>query len=267
MLVVGLALGVVAGASWATSTTLHDEHTILDEASAIAKSEPVREEFGWQIAEAIAPHAATTSPTALNLANDVAGKVVDSAEFQQAFAAALPAIYAQVVDDAPGDVVLDPGLVNRAFASVGAPVPGNLRLVALRDKMPELQGSIRVISTAAPMVGALAAILILWALALTPRRVRAVSRIGRWLITTGLVTVIVFWALPSLALVPLGGWIGVVGIVLATGDWLLLPASVLVGVGIAIVVFGNAGEAEHRRQELSTIPTKVGRVPNRASIR
>lgn len=267
MLVVGLALGVAAGACWATSATLHDERTILDEATAIAKSEPVREEFGWQIAEAIAPHSATTAPTELNLANAVAAKVVDSPEFQQAIAVALPAMYAQVVDDAPGDVVLDPGLVNRAFVSVGAPAPSDLRLVARRDKMPELRGSIQVISTAAPVLGASAAILILWALAITTRRVRAVSRIGRWLITTGLVTVVVFWALPSLALVPLGGWIGVVGIVLATADWLLLPAAVLAGVGIAIVVIGNAGEAEHRRQELSTIPTKIGRVPNRASTR
>lgn len=91
-------------------------------------------------------------------------------------------------------------------------------------------------------------------------------RIGRWLITTGVVTILVFWALPTLALLPLGGWISVIGIVLATGDWLVMPASVLAGVGIAIVVMGHAGEAESRRVELSTIPSKAGRTPTRPSI-
>ena len=88
-------------------------------------------------------------------------------------------------------------------------------------------------------------------------------RIGRWLITAGLLTIVTFWLLPNLALLPLGGWVSVVGIVLATGDWLVLPAAILTVVGITIVVLGRAGEAETRRRNLADIPQQVGRSPSR----
>ena len=91
-------------------------------------------------------------------------------------------------------------------------------------------------------------------------------RIGRWLITTGILTVVTFWALPTLALLPLGGWIGVLGILLATGDWLTMPASVLAAFGVAILVLGNAGETQARRKELAVIPKPAGRTPVRSSI-
>ena len=91
-------------------------------------------------------------------------------------------------------------------------------------------------------------------------------RIGRWLITTGILTVVIFWALPTLAFLPLGGWIGVAGILLATGDWLAMPASVLAAFGVAILVLGNAGESQARRRELAVIPKPAGRTPIRSSV-
>ena len=265
-LVVGLVFAVGSAGCWALTSTVGDEQTVLDEAYTIAKSEPVREEFAWQVADAIAPHSANSAPATLILANDVARKIVGSAAFQQAFATALPAIYAQVVEGAPGDVVLDPTLVNQAFASVGATAPATLQLVAFRSKMPDLRGPLNVLHTMAPVLGALAALLIGLGLAMAPHRGRAIMRIGRWLITTGLVTIVLFWALPTLALLPLGGWIGVIGIVLATGDWLVVPASVLAAFGIAILVMGRAGEAEDRRRELEIIPNHIGRAGTRSSI-
>jgi|GEM_PF-3752290 hypothetical protein len=265
-LVVGLVFAVAAGGCWALSSTASDKQTVLNEAYTIAKSEPVREEFAWQIAEAIAPHSATSAPSTLNLANEVARKTVASPAFQQAFATALPAIYAQIVEGAPGDVVLDPALVQQAFASVGATPPANLQLIAFRDKMPDLRGPIDVVHTMAGVLGALGAVFIGFGLAMAPHRGRAIMRIGRWLITTGLVTIVLFWALPALALLPLGGWIGVVGIILATGDWLVVPALVLAAFGIAILVVGRAGEAETRRRALAIIPNHIGRAGTRSSV-
>ena len=265
-LVVGLICAVLAGGSWAVAATLNDERAVTNEAAAIATSEPIREEFAWQISEAIAAHSATTASSALVLANDIARRVVDSPAFEQAVTAALPAIYGQIVKGNPADVVLDAATVNQAFASVGATPPLNLSLIARRSDIPDLRGPLDVIQQLTLVFGALATLLIALGLSMAPHRGRAIMRIGRWLITTGLLAVVVFWALPTLALLPLGGWVGVVGILLATGDWLTLPASVLAAFGVAILVLGNAGETQARRKELSVIPKPAGRTPIRSSI-
>lgn len=265
-LVIGLICAVLAGGCWAIAGTLNDERAVTNEAAAIAKSEPIREEFAWQISDAIASHSATTASSASALANDVARRVVDSAAFQQAVIAALPAIYGQIVKGNQSDVVLDIATVNQAFASVGATPPLNLSLIARRSDIPDLRGPLDVIQQLTFGFAALAALLIAVGLSIAPHRGRAIMRIGRWLITTGVLTVVIFWALPTLALLPLGGWVGVVGILLATGDWLTLPASVLAAFGVAILVLGNAGETQARHKELSVIPKPAGRTPIRSSI-
>ncbi len=265
-LVVGLVCAVLGASCWAISSTISDERTVLNEGSAIATSEPVREAFARQIAEAIAPRSAVATTTELNAANELASRVVDTGAFQQAFVAALPAIYAQVVHGSATDVVLDPGIVNQAFAAAGALPPPNLALTARHADLPDLRSTLDVMSNLALAFGALAALMIGFGLAMAPHRTRAVMRIGRWLITTGLLAIFLFWALPTLALLPLGGWIGVIGILLATGDWLTLPASVMAAFGIAILVLGNAGETEARRRKLEVIPSPVGRSPVRSSI-
>ena len=157
-LVIGLLCAVLAGGCWAIAATLNDERAVTNEASAIAKSEPVREAFAWQIAEALAPHSATTASSALNLANDIATRVVESAAFQQAVAAAMPAIYAQIVKGNAADVVLDPALVNQAFVSVGATAPPNLSLVARRGEVPDLRNPLDVMQKLSVIISALAAL-------------------------------------------------------------------------------------------------------------
>ena len=266
VLVAGLICGVTAGAAWAVSSTARDERTILNEAYSIARSEPVREIFARQIAEAFVPHSAASSPADLTRSNDIGRKAVESAAFQQAFATALVPIYQHLVRGTTGDIVLDPALVQQAIASTGAQAPPDFSLQIASDDIPDLRPTLDFMKAVAGALGALAVLLIGVGLGIAPHRGRAVMRIGRWLITTGLITILVFWALPNLALLPLGGWIGVIGIVLATGDWLVVPASVLTALGIVIVVRGRAGEAEERRRTLSVIPSRVGRVPTRASI-
>ena len=266
MLVAGLLCAVGAGASWAVSSTARDEHTILNEAYNIARSEPVREIFARRIAEGFVPHSAVSSPAELIRSNDIGRKAVESPAFQQAFAAGLTPIYQHMVRGTTGDIVLDPALVQQAIRSTGAQPPPNFSLQIASGDLPDLRPTIDFMYTAARALGALAALLIAIGLALAPHRGRAVMRIGRWLITTGLLTILLFWALPNLALLPLGGWIGVIGIVLATGDWLVVPASVIAAFGIATMVIGRAGEAEERRHALSVIPSNAGRVPTRPSI-
>ncbi len=266
VLVAGLICGVTAGAAWAVSSTARDERTILNEAYSIARSEPVREIFARQIAEAFVPHSAASSPADLIRSNDIGRKAVESPAFQQAFATALVPIYQHLVRGTTGDIVLDPALVQQAIASTGAQAPPDFSLQIASDDIPDLRPTLDFMKAVAGALGALAVLLIGVGLGIAPHRGRAVMRIGRWLITTGLITILVFWALPNLALLPLGGWIGVIGIVLATGDWLVVPASVLTALGIVIVVMGRAGEAEERRRTLSVIPSRVGRVPTRASI-
>jgi len=266
LLVLGLICAVLGAGCWAITSTLTDQQTIMNEADAIAKSEPVREEFTTQIAASLTPLSAISSPAAINLSNALGRKVVESSAFTQAFAAALPAVYSHVVQGTAGDIILDPNLVGQAFAEAGSTPPANLQLKLGSDQLPQLNDSIQLLHKLTAVFGMLALAGILLGLATTSHRSRAIMRVGRWLITTGIFTIVVFWALPTLALLPLGGWIGVIGIVLSTGDWLVIPASMLTAFGIAIVVVGRAGEADARRNELSVIPTVAGRSPRRASI-
>jgi hypothetical protein len=264
LLVAGLLCVAVAGAMWAVASTVRNRSTVLAEAPTIAKSEPVREEFAWKIADAMVPHSAASNPADINHANDVARLAVESDAFQQAFVAALPGIYDRVVEGAPADVVLDPGLVSSAIVAAGGTPPAGYTLTVQASDLPDLRQPLDLMQRAGAAIGALGILLIAFGLATADHRGRAVMRIGRWMITMGLITIAVFWLLPSLAFLPLGGWISVIGIVLATGDWLVLPAAIMTAVGITIVVLGRAGEAETRRRNLSTIPHVVGRNPGRA---
>lgn len=266
LLVTGLVCAVTAAGGWAVATTIRDERTILNEADAIARSEPVREVFARQIAEALVPHSALSAPSELTRSNDVGRQAVTKPAFEQAFTRALPSIYQHMVGGETGDIVLDRGLVAQAIAATGTLPPPDLSLRIADADIPDLRSSLDYTARAAGALGILAALLIGIAVALAPHRGRAIMRIGRWLITTGIAAIVIFWALPTLALLPLGGWVGVIGIVLATGDWLLVPASLIAAFGIAILVMGRAGEVEERRRALAVIPTALGRVPTRPRI-
>ena len=263
---VGLSCAVLAGALWSVKTTIVDRGTILREANTMARSEPVREEFARQIAVAIVPHSAVSDPTVINAANDTARQAVKTPEFQAAFTAVVPELYSQVVDGGGADVVLDHALINEAITSTGTAMPEGLELRIEKGVLPDLRRTLEIMGRAATVLGAVAALLIGIGLALSSHRGRAVMRIGRWLVTVGIGTIVVFWALPTLALLPLGGWISLFGIVLVTGDWLAVPAAVLTAIGIAIVVIGSAEESEERRRRLAVIPTTSGRNPTHPSI-
>jgi hypothetical protein len=266
VLVVGLLCAALAAGMWAVASTVRNRATVLAEATSIAKSEPVREEFAWKIADAIVPHSAASNPTDISRANDVARKAVESEEFQQAFVAALPMIYDQLVEGTGSDVVLDPALVSGAIASAGGTAPTGFVLTVRSGDIPDLRRPLDMMINASIALAILGIVLIGIAVAIADHRGRAVMRIGRWMITFGLLTIALFWLLPTVAFLPLGGWVSVVGIVLATGDWLAVPAAILTAAGITILVLGRAGEAETRRRNLSAIPHTAGRTPTRPRI-
>lgn len=266
VLVAGLLCVAVAAGAWAVASTIRNRSAVLDEASSIAKSEPVREEFAWQIAEAIVPHTAASDPNQINQANAVARRAVESDEFQQAFVAALPQIYDRVVEGTNADVVLDPGLVDAAVIDAGGVPPAGLTLRVGAGDVPDLHRTLDLMLRASAALAAIGLVLILLAVAFAPHRGRAIMRIGRWMITLGVLTIVLFWLLPTVAFLPLGGWVSVVGIVLATGDWLVVPAAILTAAGITIVVLGRAGEVETRRRNLAVIPQATRRNPTRPRI-
>jgi hypothetical protein len=266
VLVAGLLSLAVAGGSWAVASTVRNRSTVLAEATTIARSEPVREEFAWRIADLLVPHTATSNPADINHSNDIARKAVETDAFQQAFVAALPGIYDRVADGAHADVALDPQLVSAAITAAGGTPPPGLTLVVAASDLPDLQRPFELMISASYALAALGLVLVAVALATSPHRGRAVMRVGRWMITCGILAIVTFWLLPSLGLLPLGGWVSVIGIVLATGDWLVLPAAILTAVGITIVVLGRAGEAETRKRNLASIPHQLGRTPSRAPI-
>lgn len=266
LLVSGLLCAALAGGLWAVASTVRNRSTVLAEGTSIAKSEPVREEFAWQIADAIVPHTAVSDPIEINRANDLARKAVESDAFQQAFVAALPALYDRIVRGAPDDIALDPTLVATAMASAGAaPIPGFTLHVAASD-LPDLRRPLDWMLGASLALGVAGILLVAIGIATSQHRGRALMRIGRWLITVGVLTIALFWLLPTVAFLPLGGWVSVIGIVLATGDWLVLPAAILTAAGITIVVLGRAAEAETRRRNLAAIPQQMGRAPGRPRL-
>jgi hypothetical protein len=191
---------------------------------------------------------------------------VESDQFQQAFVIALPMIYDQLVEGTGTDVTLDPALVDAAIVSAGGTVPAELDLRVQAGDIPDLRRPLELMVRASAALGILGILLIGIALAISEHRGRAVMRIGRWMITLGLLTIAIFWLLPTVAFLPLGGWVSVAGIVLATGDWLAVPAAILTAVGITILVLGRAGEAETRRRNLASIPHTAGRSPTRPRI-
>jgi hypothetical protein len=257
---------VFAAAVGATVATVERRAAVLDEADRIARSEPVREEFANQIADAYVPHNALSNPEDINRSNDIARRAVRTPEFRDAVVAALPGFYDLIVTGTTGDVYLDPGLVREALAATGNLPPAGLSLHLSSDDVPRLHRSLDVATRAAVVMGIAGAFLIGLGLVLAPNRTQAVTRIGRWLITVGVLTVVIFWALPTLAFLPLGGWVAVLGIVLATGDWLLLPAAVLAVAGIAVVIMGHASETAARKRELAVIPRVAHRRPTRPGI-
>ena len=262
----GLLCAALAGGLWAVASTVRNRSTVLAEAPSIAKSEPVREEFAWQIADAMVPHSAASNPVEINHANDIARKAVESDAFQQAFVAALPVMYDRVVEGTAADALLDPGLVSAAIVSAGGTPPDGFTLRVAASDLPDLRRPLDLTLRASAGLAALGILLVGIGLASAQHRPRSIMRIGRWLITMGLLTIAVFWLLPTAAFLPLGGWVSVIGIVLATGDWLVLPAAILTAAGITIVVLGRASEAESRRRNLASIPQQIGRSPSRPRI-
>lgn len=264
LLIVGLACLTIAGIAGALHATITDRGRILGESDAIARSEAVREEFSWKIAEVLAPHDAGSNPIAINQANSVGQAAVETPEFQQAFVTALPTLYDHLVAGQTGDVDLDPGLVDQAIAKAGGTPPAGYVLRVYSGDVPNLKRSLGMAQRGALFLGAFGLLLVATALIWTKHRPRAVMRIGRWLITVGILTILVFWLLPHVAFLPFGGWPAVMGIILATGEWLAVPAALMTALGVTILVMGRSGEAETRRRNLEVIPT-VSRNPTRPS--
>jgi hypothetical protein len=265
LLVVGLVCLTFAGIAGALHATITNRERVLGESDSIARSEAVREEFGWKIAEALAPHDAGSNPIAINASNQVGRAAVESPEFQQAFVAALPALYDHLVAGQTGDVELDPGLVDQAIAKAGGVAPSGYVLRVYSGDVPNLKRTLSLTERAAFFLGIFGLLLVTAALIWTRHRPRAVMRIGRWLITVGIITILVFWLLPHVAFLPFGGWPAMAGIILATGEWLAVPAALMTALGVTILVMGRSGEAETRRRNLEVIPT-VTRNPTRPSF-
>lgn len=264
LLVVGLTCLTFAGILGALHGTITDRERILSESDAISKSAAVRAEFSGKIAETLVPHDASSPTIAIVQSNQVAAAAVRSPEFQQAFVAALPALYDQLVDGRGADIDLDPALVDQAIVKAGgAPPPGYVLRVHSGD-VPDLKRPLALMQRGAVVFGALGALLVVAALIWTRHRSRALMRIGRWLITIGVLTILGFWVVPQFALLPFGGWSAVIGIVLATGEWLALPAALMTALGVTILLMGRSSDAETRRRNLEVIPT-VSRNPTRPS--
>lgn len=263
LLVVGLMLMVVAAGIWALETTATNVRRISATADALLKTEPVHTSFAKKVAAALT--APTGEPTqgdpeaALAAALIVGDRAVDRKPFERAFEESLAGVHAHVFDRATGAIVLDPQLVGQAVAQATGNEAVPIGVSMDGDAFPNLHDSNMRAKTAAPLLGALGLIFMLFGLALSAHRPRALMRIGRWSLVSGFVAMIFFWVLPTVLLEPIGGWPGVIGIVIGSGDWLVLPAAVLALAGALMIVAGHQWEGVEARRALAVIPHAPGR--------
>jgi hypothetical protein len=188
-------VGVVAAVG---SLTVLDKPTVLESARAALGRNDVQDDVGVLIADAILvrmPPAGRTE--AASAAIRRAGRdIVSEPEFQQLWNEAIATEYAAVFEGKRGVVVLDPTTTTRlARAQLSAinpelvlllPTSTVLEVELATANLPDLQTEAtwtKRLVFALPLALALYGI----ALAVSPRRVRTLRRIGWWLLGTGLI--------------------------------------------------------------------------------
>lgn len=259
LLVTGLLLLVVGGALWVVRDTLVATDRITATSDQILAEQPVRDLLAVRLAETLEPPVEQTPPDELQAARAVADSAVQTPAFAQAFRRTLREMHGHLFAGDTDPIVLDETLVTEAVRDAGGSVTSRVAVSVDTDVLPDLSRSSRAAGTAIPLLVGAGLLLVVAALSTGEHRARIVMRIGRWMVATGLATIAFMWLVPLVVLRPTGGWLGVAGIVIATGDAVIWPAAMVAVAGVVAIAAGHRWETTGRRRVLSVIPRVPGR--------
>jgi hypothetical protein len=263
LVTVGLLLATVGGVLATVEVAVRSRADLVARAEEIAATTPVHDALAERLANTLAPPNPDPPDDEIgqpNPALPVARRAVTEPAFTRAFARTLGLVHDHVVEGSNAPLALDPDLVGRAVAQAsggGSAVPVPMDLDA--DLFPDAHRSIALVELASRLLLLLGVAAVAGGVCASHRRARTTMRLGRWAVVVGVVGVLVYWALPDLVLVPLGGWAAVGGLVIESGGWLALPSLGLVLVGALLVAGGHLWETRVRRRTLAVVPRRQGR--------
>jgi hypothetical protein len=264
ILTLGLALGVAAVLLACVSRVALDESAVQGTARTLLGTERVEEPMRARTAAAIAATVPGTAPLGPRRFERLVRTTVEQPEFLAAFRDAVGVVHRHVFVGETGPIVLEPenvrvaivGALDEREPDLGGQVPATAAPVVTVDSesIPDLDGWAPVVRRTTAISGVLAGVLLAVGLALSERRARAVARIGRWATATGVGVLVFFWLLPRVVAPLIGGWTEVGGGVVSSSSALLVPALVLIAVGVAVIVLANRVIAIRRDHALAIIP-------------
>ena len=252
-------LSALAFALWTLEVTVLDAARTADAASMVLHEAPVRQGMAERVGAALAADPSADPLAAVGVVP--ATRTVDQPEFETAFRAAVLEVHRHIFDGAQGPIVLDPALVRQAAIVAGEPPRDNgaLRVTIAEGSLPDLSPSVRALRMMVPVLAVLGLLMVGAGFLVDEHRPWALGRVGRWLVITGAGTATVYWVLPRVVLLPMGGWGGVVGAIAATGEFLLPIALMLLVAGMAAIVGARRWEEWARDRTLALIPRAATR--------
>ncbi|MBM3673961.1 MAG: hypothetical protein FJW88_03235 [Actinobacteria bacterium] len=259
LLVTGLMLLVVAGSLWVLRDTLVATDRIVARSDEILAEQPVRDTLAVRLAEVLRPATPETPLAELERAQAIADEAVLTEPFAVAFERTLREIHGHVLEGDTTPVVMDETLVTEGVRRAGYTITTRIAVTVDPEVLPDLSRSSRAAGTAIPLLALAGLFLVVAALVTTGRRPVLLTRIGRWLLVSGLGAIVVVRLVPVAVLRPSGGWLGVAGIVVQTGDGVVLPAACLSLAGVATMLLGHHLATRGRRRALAVIPRHPGR--------
>jgi hypothetical protein len=252
---------------WAVEATAFEPGALRDESAELLAEPPVRQAMARRVAEAIGTRIPPGSAVDPAVVAGVADRTLEQPPFVIAFGDALGQVQEHVLDGTVNPIGLDPLLVAQAArdASANEPAlaaalaPATPLPVALPDgEFPDLSRWADLWQRAARALAFIAMVLVTYGLLRIEHRPWAVGRIGRWAVVVGASTLLLFWAVPNVALDAIGGWTGVAGVVVSGDDRLLPVALLLLALGALAILGAHRWEEHDRKRLLAVIPGRDG---------
>lgn len=261
LVTLGVLAGVVAFALWCVQLTAFDTARFERAAGDVATSAAVQNALASQVADATIAALGPSTPIQEVVIGRAADQAVTEPVFVDAFAAVAGRIHRHLLDGDRTPIPIDPGAVNaamrQALARVSPPdaasLPPDTRIVVTVDELPDLAVWARLVRSLTGVLAVAAAVLVLVGIAASPRRMRMVGRVGRGAAAAGAASLL-FGVLLPLAVESTGGWLGVISIVVGSGQPLLGPSLALLVGGAGLVTVVHRLEAHARHHALAVVP-------------
>jgi hypothetical protein len=265
ILVAGLTFVLIAAIIWALQTTAKDTSKLAQTAPTLLQEPTVRTELAQSVEDALIPDQSQVSSDQIDNAQTLSQDAVAQPQIVPAFGAVIIAMHAHLFDGAQGQIELNQPAVLAAIHSAevhGAPVvpvPPSFHVMIDPNALPNLKTAMSRLEVLMLLLAAVGIALIVIGVITSEHRGRSIMRVGRWLLVVGAFAITIFWAIPKLILEHMGSWGAIVGILLETGDHIIIPGVIIALVGGGLILVGHVFDDSRRRRTLRSIPQAPGR--------